>query len=105
MTSFFTRCLQRDWRLAPTDEDSDGFSLIAAVYQGHLTMEVVNVVLQTLPSFHLDCEKVVVVPLEFSPRSKLAVKCMVTSWKCSVEKEVVVGVDCHLVLVLAEMKE
>ena len=26
-------------------------------------------------------------------------------WECSVEKEVVVGVDCHLVLVLAEMKE
>ena len=26
-------------------------------------------------------------------------------WKCSTEEEVIVGVDCHLVLVLAEMKE
>jgi len=93
-----------------------------------LTLEVVNVILQTLPSFHLDCEEMIVVPLEFSPRSKLIVKHigsfmkiperipqeriksvvgdpLEAGWECSTEKEVVVGVDRHLVLVLAEMKE
>ena len=48
------------------------FSLL---YQGHLTLKVVNIVFQTLPSFHLDYEEVIVVPLEFSLRSKLVVKC------------------------------
>ena len=40
----------------------------------HLTLKIVNIVLQSLSSFHLDCEEVVVVPLEFSPRSKVVVK-------------------------------
>ena len=28
-----------------------------------------------------------------------------TGWECSAEKEVIVGIDRHLVLILAEMKE
>ena len=49
------------------------------VYQGHLALKVINVVLQTLSSFHLDCEEVVVVPLDFPLRSKLVVEWSITS--------------------------
>jgi len=62
--------------LQPTDEDSSGYILVTAVHQGHLALEVNNMALQTRPSFHLDCEEMVVVPLEFSPRSKLIVECI-----------------------------
>ena len=114
--------------LQPIDEGSSGYALVVVVYQGHLTLKVVNIVFQTLPTFHLDYEKVIVVPLEFSLRSKLVVKCisyfmkiperipregiksvvgdfLEAEWECSAEKEVIVGVNCHLVLILAKMKE
>ena len=55
--------------LQPTDEGDGGYILIAVVYQDHLTLEIVDVVLQALPNFHLNCEEVVVVPLEFSLKS------------------------------------
>jgi len=58
--------------LQPTDEGR-GYILVAVVYQGHLTLKIDNVVLQTLPNFYLDREKVVDVPLKFSSRSKLVV--------------------------------
>jgi len=51
--------------LQPTDESGSGYVLIAAVYQGHLALKVIDVVLQTLPGFHLDREEIVV-PLKFS---------------------------------------
>ena len=51
--------------LQPTDEGGYDYVFIAAVYQGHLALEVINVVLQTLPSFQLYNKEVVVVPLEF----------------------------------------
>ena len=56
--------------LQPTDEGGNGYVLITVVYQGHLTLKVVDVILQALPEFHLDLEEIVVVPLEFSSRSK-----------------------------------
>ena len=58
--------------LQPTDEGR-GYILVAVVYQGHLTLKIDKVVLQTLPNFYLDREKVVDVPLKFSSRSKLVV--------------------------------
>jgi len=87
--------------------------------QGHLTLEIINIVLHALPGFHLDCEKVVVFPLEFSPRSKLIVKCIGYFMKileriprerikpvvgdpleagreCSTEKEVIVSITAIL---------
>jgi len=60
--------------LHPTDEGSGGYILITFVFQGHLTLKIVNIVLQDIPSFHLHCEEVVAVPLEFSLRSKMIVK-------------------------------
>ena len=60
--------------LQPTDKGSSGYVLVAIVYQGHLIWEIGNVVLQTLSSFHLDCEEVVVVPLKFPSRGKLVVE-------------------------------
>ena len=62
--------------MQPADEGGCDYVLITIVYYGHLALKVVDVVLQTLPEFHLDREEVVVVPLEFSPRSKLVEKCV-----------------------------
>ena len=85
------------------------------------------IVLQAHPTFHLDCDEVAVIPLKFSPRSKLVVKRIGYFMKileripqerikpvvgdpleagcgCSAE-EVIMGIDCHLILALAEMKE
>ena len=60
----------------PTDKGHSGYILVIVVYQSHLTLEVGNIVLQALPNFHLDCEEVIVVPLEFPPRSKMVVECV-----------------------------
>jgi len=62
--------------LQPTDEGGNDYILIAVVHQGQLALEIINVALQTLPSFHVDREEVVDVPLKFSPRSKLVVECV-----------------------------
>ena len=51
--------------LQPIDKGDNGYILIAVVYQGHLALKVINVALQTPPSFHLDRGEVVVVPLDF----------------------------------------
>jgi len=37
----------------PADEGSGGYALVAVVYQGDLTMKIVNIVLQALPAFNL----------------------------------------------------
>ena len=66
--------VKRIGNLQPADEGSGNYVLVAVVYQAYLTMKIVNVVLQALPSFHLYCEDVGAVPLEFSARSKLVVK-------------------------------
>jgi len=55
--------------LQPTDEGGSVYVLVAVVHQGHLALEIINVVLQTPSIFHLYREKVVVVPLEFPSRS------------------------------------
>ena len=93
-----------------------------------MTLEIVYIVLQAHPTFHLDCDEVAVIPLKFSPRSKLVVKRIGYFMKileripqerikpvvgdpleagcgCSAEKEVIMGIDRHLILALAEMKE
>ena len=44
--------------------------LVTVIYQGHLTLKIINIVLQALPGFYFGCEEVVVVPLKFSLRSK-----------------------------------
>ena len=62
--------------LQPTDEGGSGYVLIAIVHEIHLALKVINIALQTLSNFHLDCEEVVVVPLEFSSRNKLIVECV-----------------------------
>ena len=43
--------------LQPINEGNGGYVLVAIVYQGHLTLEVGNIVLQTLPNFHLDVRR------------------------------------------------
>ena len=55
--------------LQPTDEGGNDYILVTVVYQGHLILDVVDVILQTLPRFHLDGEEMIVVSLKFSPRS------------------------------------
>ena len=42
--------------LQPTNEGGSGYVLITVVYLGHLALEVIYVVLQTLFRFHLDRE-------------------------------------------------
>ena len=87
-----------------------------------------NVALQTLLSFHLYCEEVIDVPLNFPPRSKLIVECvsylmevlervprervkpvvgnsLEVGRERSTEKEIIMSIDRHLVLVLTEMYE
>ena len=44
------------------------------LYTRHLALKIIDVVLQTIPEFHLNREEMVVVPLEFLPRSKLVVE-------------------------------
>ena len=105
-----------------------GYVLVTVIYQGHLALEVVDVALQTLPGFHLDREELVTVPLKFPPRSKLVEKCishvmkvpelvprervkpvvgdsLEAGWERSAEEKIVVSVNCHFVLILAEMLE
>jgi len=62
--------------LQPTNEGGGSYILATVVYQGHLALEVVDVVLQALPGLHLNREEMVTVPLKFSPRSKLVVECV-----------------------------
>jgi len=91
-------------------------------------LKIVNIILLALPDFHLYCKEVVVVSLKFPQGSKLVKKCLVhltkiseripwerielvvgdrleAGWECLIEEEVIVGVNRHLILVLAEMKE
>jgi len=56
------------------DEGGGGHIFIAIVYQGHLTLKIVSIILQALLGFHLYCKGVVVAPLEFPLRSKLVKK-------------------------------
>ena len=62
--------------LQPADKGGGGHLLVAVIYQGHLTLKIINIILQALFGFHLNCEEVVVFPLEFPPRSKLVKKCL-----------------------------
>ena len=41
--------------LQPNDEDGSGYILVTIVYQGHLTLKIVDVIL--LPRFHLNYEE------------------------------------------------
>ena len=54
--------------LQPTDEGGNDCILVTVVYQGHLVLDVVDVILQTLPRFRLDREEMIVLSLKFSPR-------------------------------------
>ena len=112
--------------LKSTNEGGSSYVLVAVAHQDHLALEVINIALQSLPSFYLDREEVVDVPPKFPPRSILVVECASYFMKiseralwervkpavsdspeagreCSTEKEIIVNVDRHLVLVLAEM--
>ena len=60
--------------MQPTNEGGGSYVLATVVYRGHLALEVVDVVLQALPGRHLNREEMVIVPLKFSPRSKLVVE-------------------------------
>jgi len=62
--------------LQPTDEYSGGYVFIAIVYQSHLAMKIIDVVLQALPWFHPNLEEMIVVPLELSLKSELIVECV-----------------------------
>ena len=60
--------------LQPIDEYGSGYVLVIVIYQGHLALKLFDVVLQTLPRFHLYHKEVVVVPMKFPLRSKLVVE-------------------------------
>jgi len=60
--------------LQPTDEYSGVYVFIAVVYQSHLAMKIIDVVLQALPWFHPNLEEIIIVPLELSPKSELIVE-------------------------------
>ena len=88
-----------------------------------MALEVVDVVLQTLAGFHLDCDEVVVVPLEFLPRNRLVEECIGyvrKFWKeflrrvkpvvgnslearreCSAKEKIIVSIDHHFILIMA----
>ena len=55
--------------LQPTDDGNNVYVLITVVYQGHLALKIVDIVLQTLPQFYLDCKKMIIVSLKFPLRS------------------------------------
>ena len=60
--------------LQPTDEYNSGYICIAVVYQSHLALKLVKVVLHALPWFHPNHKELVVVPLEHSPRHELIIE-------------------------------
>ena len=62
--------------LQPTNEGGSGYVLVRVVYQGHLTLKVVDIILQALFGFHLGRKDMVVVPPKLPPKSKLVVECV-----------------------------
>ena len=58
----------------PTDECCDSYILIAVIYQGHLTLKVIDIVFDALIGLHLDCEEVIVVLLKLKTRGILVVE-------------------------------
>ena len=66
--------VQRVGDLQPTDEYCDNYILIAVIYQDHLTLKVIDIVLEALSRLHLDRKEVIVVLLKLTPRSILIVE-------------------------------
>ena len=56
--------------LQSTDERYSRNVLVAVIYQSHLGLEIIDVVLQALPGLHLNGEEVVAVLLELASRPR-----------------------------------
>jgi len=112
--------------LQPTDEYSDNHIIIAVIHQGHLALEITDVMFEALLGLYLDREEVIVVLLRLHPGSILVIECLPhlfetseyvprervktviggdfeTGCKHATQNEVIVRVYCHLVLVLPEV--
>ena len=87
-------------------------------------MEVADVVLEAFSRFHLNGKEVIVIPPEFSPGSVLVVERLLylfevpkrlawkliepivgrafkTGWEHMAQERVFIGIECHLILLLA----
>ena len=62
--------------LQPTDEHCDSYILVAVIYQSHLTLKVIDIMVKALFELHLDREEVIVVLLKLMMQSVLAVEYM-----------------------------
>jgi len=48
--------------------------IIAVIHQSHLALKITNVIFEAFSVLHLDCEEVIVIPLELPSRSVLVTK-------------------------------
>ena len=118
--------VERIGDLQPLDERRDGHVVIAVIHQGHLALEITDIVLKILPRLHPDSEEVIAVFLQLRPRSVLVVKDLLhlseeserlpqervepfigsafeTEGEHTTQEEVVMRVNHHLILVLSEV--
>ena len=47
--------------LHPTNERSDGHVIITVIYQSHLTLEITDMLLETLPGLYIDSKEVIAI--------------------------------------------
>ena len=57
--------------LQPAGERNSNHIIIAVIHQGHLALEIIDVVFETLPGIHLDREEVIDIFLQLSSGSIL----------------------------------
>ena len=57
-----------------TDEHNGSYVVIAVIYQGHLALEITNVMFEALFGLHLDRKKVIAVLLKLLSRSVLVIE-------------------------------
>ena len=60
--------------LQPTDEECGSYILVVVIHQDHLTLEVIDIVLEALSGLHLDHKEMIVVLLKLTTRSVLFVE-------------------------------
>jgi len=69
--------VERVRELQPNDERCGSYVVIIVIHQGHLALEITDIVLEALSGLYLDCKEVIVVPLELLPRSVLVIESLV----------------------------
>jgi len=112
--------------LQPTDECNGSHVVIAIIHQGYMALETIDVMFEALSSLHLDHEEVIDVLLELPLGGILVIEGLLylfetlervpqeivepiiggafeIGWKHTAQEEVIVKVDCHLVLIPPEV--